>query len=224
MGGERQREAHTSQSVRAPLIVLLVVYSQQNMSCKKGKKGGKGRSRQTMAQSPADPPNVFSMDALSEELSETTSGCPDSGRVDSRASQSSSHRDSPSRIPLYVANGVQPHHSPLRARTRKQDCDFHPVTSGRLVPDAILRQQQRHNLKNHMSPGREKGEPGTSKQQKSGASTPSSSRRTSSGVPDSHRTAVPFDIQTGFRYEDYMPLCQLQKALKKGEVLEVSPL
>lgn len=180
---------------------------------KKGKKGARSR--------PSDvPSSVFSMDGLSEELSVTTSPGPDSGRVESRGSHMSSHRDSPSRIPLYVANGVQAHHSPNHSRSRNSSCDLHPkLPSGRLLPDVILRQQQQHNLSNHMNPPVAK----SSKVQKAGPMTPVSSRRTSSAISDI-RSTVPFDVHTGFRYDDYMPLCQLQKGLEKGQVVEVSPV
>lgn len=195
------------------------------MSYKKGRKGTKGRKSGPTSQPPPQDSNAFNMDALSEELSVTSAG-PDSGRVDSRTSQSSSHRNSPSRIPLYLKNGLQPHHSPLHsAKTPSKKnavSDFHSVGTSRLVPDVIMRQQQQHNLKNHMSPGKSQCRPLGS--QTSATVTPSSSRRTSSGIPDTHRHQVPFDVQNGLRYEDYMPLCQLQKALKKGQVLEVSTI
>ena len=184
------------------------------MSCDKGERCHR-RPPVAAAASPLPARDVFSMDALSEQLSET---CADSGGVDSVPASHSSHRSSPSRIPLYVANGLQPHHSPLHSRTHPPSafCGQHPVHASRLVPDAILRQQQHHNRTKH---GRNLRQP----QPSSSADTSSSSRRTSCALSEAG-SAVPFDAHTGMRYEDYMPLCQLQKALKKGEVLEVSLL
>lgn len=189
-------------------------------------KGGKSNSKgQTMSGygSQTEPYSSFNMDSLSEELTLSESTGADVSQI---ASCSSSYRNSPSRIPLYVAHGPQPHHSPLRAKKQNvRPCGTQYGTPSRIVPDAIHRQQIQHNLTSHQKSGRrgehgKKSERRGSSDTKSAEATPS---RTRNGQPTGSSSQIERrDSFSGAKYEDYMPLCQLQKALKKGEILEVS--
>lgn len=175
---------------------------------------------------------------------------------------------SPSRIPLYLKNGIMPHHqSPMKSSPRSagssSSCGIHdsgyasnhlapschstyhplhvhhshqqqPVMPPyRIVPQSIHIQHQQHML-SHITPSR-KSTPSSrlTTPLTSGSNTPSSSHRPSL-TPGCVRSAtlpakLPASnlLQTahtakGFRYDEYMPLCELQRALKRGQVLEVS--
>lgn len=174
---------------------------------------------------------------------------------------------SPSRIPLYVANGLMPHHSsPFRSSRSAgghsnssygiHDSGYssnhhfyqpsyhhghitHPHLQSqqsaapfRIVPHSIHLQHQQHML-SHISSSR-KSTPNSHRTTPltSGSNTPNSSHRPSlthgcvrsatlpAKLPACNLVQTP-NTARGFRYDEYMPLCELQRALKKGQVLEV---
>lgn len=174
---------------------------------------------------------------------------------------------SPSRIPLYVANGVMPHHSsPFRSsrstggsstcihdsgycsnhQFNQRNCHNHLVNSTqqqlinsyRIVPHSIHLQHQQHmlshsNASRKSTPSSRRTTPITS-----GSTTPISSHchkplithrcvrsvtlpaklpASSNIIETTGQTAKSFQLAN-----EYMPLCELQRALEKGQVLEVN--
>ena len=102
----------------------------------------------------------------------------------------------------------------------------------RIVPQQIQIQHQQHML-THINNSR-KSTPSSHRTTPltSGSNTPNSSHRPSlshgyvrsatlpAKLPASNLLQAP-NTAKGFRYDEYMPLCELQRALKKGQVLEV---
>jgi len=155
-----------------------------------------------------------------------------------RASTSSSKGsfDSPSRIPLYTANGFRPHHTPLHQRNKALNhtstqsccCDLSPYCSHKpsLVPPNIQWQHLQHTMLNHShsgssrTPSRSAAGSGRTTPSTSLSSTPTrpcfaKNRRSSGSNVFAQKT-----IGDNMYFEEYMPLCELQKGLKKGQVLE----
>lgn len=189
--------------------------------------------------------------------------------------KSSSHSSvipgTPSRIPLYTANGLRPHHlnSPAHSSSRSRNLSGGSDVR-RLVPSHIQRQHMIHTLENHSSsfqqtsrsvPVSGRTTPTTNF---SLTSTPYSSRRpsftnqlpssskpgnnvskqqqtinnssnkiihscTSSSSSGNGNSQLGISNQAQNKnshhrdcclFAEYMPLCELQRGLKRGEVLE----
>jgi len=200
----------------------------KNKNRKKGTKVPPSKGNGTRQQT-----DYFNLNSLRETLEsvteETSSIASDTA---SRLSLDPRLMDSPSRIPVYKKNGVMPHHLPfhLREQPQPQPCEQH---SGRLVPIPILRQHQQHYLQTHSRNGRFSA---PSSPMPSACSTPSGFRRASFGqsTNSSGQSTIPSQRPTTsqssgrlsclehnpHRCDSYVPLCELQRALKKGEVLE----
>lgn len=110
--------------------------------------------------------------------------------------------DSPSRLPIYRGNGVLPHHSPMHRGYSERLSTYIP----QVTPTSI---RQRHEAHHCVFQIQELG-PGNS----SPPTSASPSRRTSH-----HDIFCP--RRSDFMFEKYRPLCEIQKSLKKGEVIEV---
>ena len=113
--------------------------------------------------------------------------------------------DSPSRLPVYKGNGVLPHHSPLHRSYSERMSSYMP----QVTPTSIRQRHDAHHCVFQIQ------ELGTSIPPGSGSA--SGSRRTSH-----HDIFCP--RRSDFMFEKYQPLCEIQKSLKKGEVIEVSQL
>lgn len=110
--------------------------------------------------------------------------------------------DSPSRLPIYRGNGVLPHHSPMHRGYNERLSSYVP----QVTPTSI---RQRHEAHHCVFQIQELGPANSSP-----PSTASPSRRASH-----HDIFCP--RRTDFMFEKYRPLCEIQKSLKKGEVIEV---
>ena len=152
---------------------------------------------------------------------------------------------SPSRLPVYKKNGPMAHHSPMHQGYGPRGipvnvCNVHrmPVSPqggySQIVPEQIRLQHEAHVHSIHSPNGLNSSlysTPSTS-----GNNTPSTSRRPSSSSHSSDsRNHGPQRILSAslprttpakslFRFEDYAPLCEVQKSMKRGDVIEVSRL
>lgn len=111
--------------------------------------------------------------------------------------------DSPSRLPVYRANGNLPHHSPMHRGYSERLSTYVP----QLTPTSI---RQRHEAHHCVFQIQELGPPNSS------PPSTASSRR-----PSYHDVLCP--RRSEMMFEKYRPLCEIQKSLKKGEVIEVRP-
>lgn len=150
-----------------------------------------------------------------------------------------------SRLPIYTKNGTMAHHSPLHRPRNPQNanCQIHGLPSSprsHLVPYDVRMQHDAHVCV-HQAPNGHRSAPGSIRGTPlpSGPSTPTSSRRPSAAATNSsnkvyakHSSLQASQVSTAFTvnsrrskatpFDEYMPLCEIQKSLKKGEVVEVS--
>lgn len=204
-----------------------------------------------------DDDGIFKMTAVKHELRRLEDVAHEGHRCSS--SHSVTAPGTPSRIPLYTANGIRPHHlnSPAHSRSRNSSgCD---VGSNlvRLVPPSIQRQHLIHTLENHShsshhqtrsvpvsgrttptnyslnsSPATSRRpsfnrqlpstKPGKRYQKQNNKLTQSGTSSSSSGNGNSLHNQM---SSNGHRrdcchFAEYLPLCELQRGLKRGEVLE----
>lgn len=146
--------------------------------------------------------------------------------------------DSTSRLPVY--QGSVPHHKTQDHRRHDNDCAIHGIgTSPRshLVPYDIQLSQPVNSYSHQFTPNIFPAKPNHSAPNSkrvtphpSGPNTPTGSRRPSAtsnyGKPNSTqsspRNATSNNMKSRqAKYEEYMPLCEIQSALKKGEIIEV---
>lgn len=147
-----------------------------------------------------------------------------------------------SKLPIYKGNGAMPHHSPHHRSTTPHNesefCRFHGVSSAprsHLVPYDIQLQHAAHNCAHNLTPDTTKNNRSTPNSQRntpfsSEPSTPNGNRRPSSNTKVSRQGSLQTSAisssnsskKSQSKFDEYMPLCEIQKALKKGEVVEVS--